>query len=453
MYKFPFQVTWLVEPSQSKRGRDLDHIEDVVDDPPSSSPPSHLPLCRYGEKCFRENADHFLEFAHPWKDNKKKVKVTEVVEQPPPAAAPPGLMGPPRSVSPTRKLAQPQVSMAVSTRTTPPPSDSSPKIALKAPPVPESPAAKPPLDPREQFAKEWSTISVKDVKEPLQAAQVVVQRKVPLGVTAPAALTKASGSGLLDPPSKKIEPQGDPVLLVGALSVNKTHGLPPTEAGPIIVAALNTFFTAHPDHDFSVIFLDNNSALLETIRRGVKDTRFSVEQVEDFATYLKQERRGAVAQPTHAVLDCTWRFQRKWCLCFIRRHRRCCCCWCWVFLFFFQTLSTTTAVADARSTTLLELLVQNWKGAVETLTKRALGNDAPETGKAVVIDVKPHRPYGLEMAPALSHLICVASPNVNPAKSQPINDREKALKLLSTAYVSAFEAFFKDAFLLGKARK
>ena len=112
--------------------------------------------------------------------------------------------------------------------------------------------------------------------------------------------------------------------------------------------------------------------------------------------------------------------------------------------------SPFAAVADALSTSCLPLLVQNWKGALESLTKKALGDDAPEVGKALLIDVKAHRPYGVELGRALRYLICVAAPNVNLQKSQPIADREEALKLLGHAYESAFETFFRSAFIKSK---
>ena len=31
-----------------------------------------LPVCKYGESCFRRNPKHFLEFSHPWKDQQPK---------------------------------------------------------------------------------------------------------------------------------------------------------------------------------------------------------------------------------------------------------------------------------------------------------------------------------------------------------------------------------------------
>ena len=39
---------------------DADDPQALVDD--------DLPVCRYGEKCFRKNPQHLKEFAHPWKD-------------------------------------------------------------------------------------------------------------------------------------------------------------------------------------------------------------------------------------------------------------------------------------------------------------------------------------------------------------------------------------------------
>ncbi len=27
-----------------------------------------LPVCKYGQQCFRKNPQHFKEFAHPWLD-------------------------------------------------------------------------------------------------------------------------------------------------------------------------------------------------------------------------------------------------------------------------------------------------------------------------------------------------------------------------------------------------
>lgn len=35
------------------------------------------PLCRYGAKCYRKNADHLNQFSHPWKDSSDNGEETE----------------------------------------------------------------------------------------------------------------------------------------------------------------------------------------------------------------------------------------------------------------------------------------------------------------------------------------------------------------------------------------
>ena len=32
--------------------------------------PPQKPICQYGKNCYRKNPQHFIDFAHPWKDDK-----------------------------------------------------------------------------------------------------------------------------------------------------------------------------------------------------------------------------------------------------------------------------------------------------------------------------------------------------------------------------------------------
>ncbi len=234
-----------------------------------------------------------------------------------PPSAPPVRAG--RPLSPSKKLALPVIAMG------PPPS---------------------PKDAEQAFAEEWKTkMSVVDVTHALET-KVVAAPKAKLERSSTSTSSKQASAtattddtteGLgFDAPSGSALSSDHPVLLFPAISVNVTHGLTATDAAPVIEAATNAFLSAHPDHDFALLLLEPNSAVQQAVRRGVRDARFSLAAgpCDSYQAYLTSH---LVSHPvTHAVIDCTWRLH---------------------------------PVAGARSSSVVDLLLQNSQSALQHLIR------------------------------------------------------------------------------------
>lgn len=247
-----------------------------------------------------------------------------------------------------------------------------------------------------QFAQEWKAMSVVQAKD----APELTVKNVARAQLAPPKAARVDSAPAADAPlglglMTAASAPASPTLLLPPLAVNATHGMNEIETAPVLVAALTAFLTAHPDHDdVQVVLLAPSQALADAVQRGVRDSRLRVERA---ATYTQLLEGDEARCPGYAVVDCTWRLQ---------------------------------PVPDAPSSSAVALLLQNGRDALQMLVDQALGTSraAGQVGQSVVVDIASCRPAQLQVARPLRYFVCTVTPNVNPAKSQPIADKALALK-------------------------
>ena len=429
-----------------------------------------LPPCPYGAKCFRKNAVHRAEFAHPQREEEEGLKTTtttrtivtpkvqDVPQETEPKRSKREEMPPPAPVPPSSSLSS---SSATASGSPVSQTDSGGEEVMKVGKhkgrrfidlVREEPsyaawalaqqAASGPLAAFQRYvrrsspllsspspssssssssssslAQEWaSQLTTAPLSDSLPEAQAAVRPQRRAWGVAPSA-----------PPAWAQVPAVPglaPRLLMPLLSASSSLACPPLVALRALGTVLRPWLVAHSESNVELTVLLPPAALalskaeLQTALFGPpparQDPRLVLAPGDSLAAWLQS--CSAAARPSFALLDATWRLQ---------------------------------VVPRAPGASLLPLLAGG-KSAFRELARDALqgtGETAAEVGRAYAIgpimDPSVWTPGArLNDVVSLKFLIACCSPNCNAQRADPV-EPDEAETLLCSTYESALDAFWK----------
>lgn len=398
------------------------------------------PACKYGAGCYRRNADHRAQYSHPNDDdynnnnnnnveddvelhddnddddvkNKKKKSVIQPVAM---DTASGRLMPLSSPAPPISSLPTPTPNVVFAEPS--PPSSPLKKKVVTTTTTPSGDAVSADI-----LAEEYTVCPHTDnvtvnavarpVSGPLKLGSISSQptnpsqtspQKTPKPITIVAPAPAVASSSELTP-----------TLFFPLLSCNTTTAFDASVGATVAADAINSFLRDHPDAPLQLTLVDSRVSVKDIVTKRVADRRrFNILSAQDMLQATS--KCAANERPSFIGLECTWRL---------------------------TPIPGSASLAVAKAVR----LGQNAFHDLIADAIRASGRSAAEVGSSYVAGpIKASEFFSQSALPALQNvqfIVATCVPNVNPNKSNPIENAEEAAQVLKTSYESMFDGMLRE---------